>query len=594
MIKPGLKASSIQTQIRNALMLLSGTLLVMITVYMSRTLIQEKERETLESLAIQSERDSSKVENSLNSVARAVDSLTTLLKNVSSESQPGLEGLPQILSLTPAIKRVWIYRKTAKNSHWLPWMNFQTSGDALVPSEMPTEEWSIDTRQKTPTINLLIPEIKSKIDSSFKVLVTIDAQDYLPRGSTVGKFGFELLGDKIPNEISKRFSGQGKQLDESFRYVADGKEYLAFVHQTPQGFHLVRWLDVSVIKAGVYSMIFDLVVLLLFFISIILFGAGFFASRLSKPFESLMDAVKEVGAGNFNINVSVRGNAESFKLGQAMTNMAKQIQGLFQIEREKSRLDQELKAASIIQDNMLPLDSTRTDSFWIESVYRPAEECGGDWWQLDSSESKLLIIMADVTGHGVASALTTSALQASYKCFVARNPSFEGKPSDLLKALALELNTAVFSVGRGNQSATAFIALIDAGTQMCSYLNLGHPSAYLFHTALKSNEVLRSDGEILGSDFENKIASLEVNSRPFTQDERLFFYSDGVLDLNLHETTRKRKQVLLQKLESLLDSKTSEIGTGLRDFIGQYVGDTKLEDDVSAVFVGTRIREELP
>ncbi len=51
--------------------------------------------------------------------------------------------------------------------------------------------------------------------------------------------------------------------------------------------------------------------------------------------------------------------------------------------------------------------------------FHPASECGGDWWTAhDLPDQKVLTVIGDVTGHGIASAIITGAAKAA--CDLAR------------------------------------------------------------------------------------------------------------------------------------------------------------------------------
>jgi serine phosphatase RsbU (regulator of sigma subunit) len=55
----------------------------------------------------------------------------------------------------------------------------------------------------------------------------------------------------------------------------------------------------------------------------------------------------------------------------------------------------------------------------LAGYFEPAAECGGDWWTVhDMPEDRVLIVIGDVTGHGISSAMITGVAKAA--CDVAR------------------------------------------------------------------------------------------------------------------------------------------------------------------------------
>ena len=587
------KISSIRSQIRNAILLLAGCLIILLMSYLSKSLLGARESDALESLSMMSERDATNVDNHLKAVDRAVNALVTTLNGVQSETYPGLETVSQLLKLTPEIKRIWIYKKSNSSQNWIPWVNIQAEGVHLEKTKIPKEKWSIDTNQVQPILTLFLDSIHSKSDLNFRVLISIDAQDFIASGKNLGYFSLlsdgiepESLLGKTPNQQLLERIKNSKQLSDSFRFSENGKNYLAFIHKAHQELWLVRWVDLSLVNSEIFITLLELLSILLLFFGVLLYSAEFFSKRLSKPFRDLMKGTEEIGNGNFNLKLSVNENEESSKLADSLSKMAQEIKQLIVVEQQKSRLESEMKAASMIQNNMIPQGPVVLGEYWIQSVYRPALECSGDWWQYYSFGSKLLLVMADVTGHGVGSALTTSALQACYRCFISRNQSLNGEPELVLKEFIGELNTGVYSVGLGEQNATCLALLCDRNADTVTYINCGHPSGILIDRLTSEMVLLKSSGEILGSskEFNNQDSSIEtikVNQNSF-----FFLYTDGLLDLDLAATPGAKRKVVKQKSIEWSQADHQHVGLTAQGYIFDLIGDRIPDDDVSLVMMG--------
>jgi hypothetical protein len=81
------------------------------------------------------------------------------------------------------------------------------------------------------------------------------------------------------------------------------------------------------------------------------------------------------------------------------------------LEVEKAALVTELAAASEIQRLMVPAQLAPVPGYAIESVYRPASQVGGDFFQvipLDSDQT--LVVVGDVSGKGLSAAMIVSML----------------------------------------------------------------------------------------------------------------------------------------------------------------------------------------
>ena len=118
------------------------------------------------------------------------------------------------------------------------------------------------------------------------------------------------------------------------------------------------------------------------------------------------------------------------------------------------------------------------DSLQITGRYIPASRCGGDWWSYFSvSDHQTLLLVGDVTGHGVPTTLITASVNAC--CEELQHTTEEmnklcvGDDVRLRKYLEqrgslcylLEhLNRSIAKVGRGQFLMTFSAALIDSKT----------------------------------------------------------------------------------------------------------------------------------
>jgi hypothetical protein len=81
------------------------------------------------------------------------------------------------------------------------------------------------------------------------------------------------------------------------------------------------------------------------------------------------------------------------------------------LEVEKAALDTELAAAREIQRLMVPEELPPTPGFAIESIYRPAAQVGGDFFQvIPLGAGQTLVVVGDVSGKGLSAAMIVSML----------------------------------------------------------------------------------------------------------------------------------------------------------------------------------------
>jgi phosphoserine phosphatase RsbU/P len=80
------------------------------------------------------------------------------------------------------------------------------------------------------------------------------------------------------------------------------------------------------------------------------------------------------------------------------------------VSREQARTAAELEAAQRIQALLLRSASSAQSRFRIDTVYRPAQEVGGDFFHTAQIDGFIRIVVGDVSGKGLAAAMLVSAI----------------------------------------------------------------------------------------------------------------------------------------------------------------------------------------
>jgi len=141
--------------------------------------------------------------------------------------------------------------------------------------------------------------------------------------------------------------------------------------------------------------------------------------------------------------------------------------------RHQGALEQELKSARELQQILIPESLPELPGFSVTSAYRPAQEVGGDFFQIIPLEGEslgsTLILLGDVSGKGLKAAMTVSLIVGAART-VAR---FAPHPADVLA----ELNTRLH--GRMQGGFTTCLALRLSPDGSCTMASAGHPGPFL-------------------------------------------------------------------------------------------------------------------
>lgn len=187
------------------------------------------------------------------------------------------------------------------------------------------------------------------------------------------------------------------------------------------------------------------------------------------------------------------------------------------MSRQQALLEGELAAAREVQQVILPEQVDSIPGFSIESIYQPAQQVGGDFFQiLPASDGGLLLVIGDVSGKGLPAAMLVSVLVGAIRTAV----SYTEDPEKVLA----QLNERLLGRSHGGFS-TALAARISPDGSV-AIANAGHLSPYLDGREIELPSALPL-GIVSGPGYE----AIEFRLTPGS---RLTFCSDGVVEARNH------------------------------------------------------------
>ena len=142
-------------------------------------------------------------------------------------------------------------------------------------------------------------------------------------------------------------------------------------------------------------------------------------------------------------------------------------------ESRQHMLEQEFRNARELQRLLIPEAQPSIPGFALTSCYRPAQEVGGDFFQVipleGGSAGSTLLILGDVSGKGLQAAMSVSLLVGAAGALA----DFVPGPAQLLA----ELNRRLFGRLHGGFATCLALRLDFNGT--CVLASAGHPAPFL-------------------------------------------------------------------------------------------------------------------
>jgi phosphoserine phosphatase RsbU/P len=184
-----------------------------------------------------------------------------------------------------------------------------------------------------------------------------------------------------------------------------------------------------------------------------------------------------------------------------------------QTSRQQTLLEGQVAAAREVQQVILPEQIEAIPGFNVESVYKPAQQVGGDFFQiLPAGEDGLLLVLGDVAGKGLPAAMLVSVLVGAIRTLA----DYTITPDEILAKLNERL------IGRSRGGFSTALAAYFRQDGAVSIANAGHLSPYLDGCEVELAGALPL-GIASGAVYETTRFQLAAGSR-------LTFYSDGVIE----------------------------------------------------------------
>jgi phosphoserine phosphatase RsbU/P len=306
--------------------------------------------------------------------------------------------------------------------------------------------------------------------------------------------------------------------------------------------------------------------------------------RMTRPLHVLSAQAARLASGHLESRVELSSRDEIGVLADSFNYMADQLGHLIRETADKASLEKEMSLARDIQMTMLPSASLLNHGpFRVLGYAETATSCGGDWWSVRKlSDDRVLIIVGDVTGHGMPAAMIVATARGAVEA-LAEAGGHLLTPKGVLRAM----DTAIRNVGSHQLHMTGFAALIDPNRQTIEYANAGHNFPYLLrHSgdgAAPNLTSLVASGNPLGDQERRYIGT---DCKPLAAGDVIVCYTDGLIERANADGRRWGERELRRLLSQTPVDNEDALGA-LRSRIIQQMNDFgtghPADDDVTLV-----------
>jgi sigma-B regulation protein RsbU (phosphoserine phosphatase) len=304
------------------------------------------------------------------------------------------------------------------------------------------------------------------------------------------------------------------------------------------------------------------------------------ARSITNAVHELFVGTAHVRQGDFTHRIRVTSQDQLGELADSFNRMSGSIEHLLHVQREKQRLDDELRIAREIQKSLLPMQPPPIPGLTIADLCEPAREVGGDYYDFfQLGPRQLGVLIADVSGKGTSAALYMAELKGLMLALSHSEPS----PRRLL----LTVNHLLAEHLDNRSFITATYAVIDLDQMTLTCARAGHTPLVVVSGG--ASEVVTPSGMVMGLRLpgaaERFDAVLEEHQRSLVPGDLIVLYTDGITEAMDEAGELFGDAALARVLSGPAGADAAAVRERVVREVRAFVGTAEPQDDMTMVVV---------
>lgn len=242
-------------------------------------------------------------------------------------------------------------------------------------------------------------------------------------------------------------------------------------------------------------------------------------------------------------------------------------------DEERRRLESELELSQVVQRALLPQRIPEIRGIELAAFSRPSEIIGGDYFDFfQFRDGTHGLVIADVSGHGVAAGMLMSSLQTAIRTMAPDTDS----PAEILE----RLNRFYIHNIHFTTFVTVFLARFDPVTLTLTYVNAGHNPPAVRRRERAEIVWLKPTAPAIGlaEDFHARMESIG-----FSSGDSLLLYTDGVTEVLNLGNEQFGQERLAELVHQHADRAAPDLLQAVRQAVSAFGGNRPLMDDVTMI-----------
>lgn len=253
-----------------------------------------------------------------------------------------------------------------------------------------------------------------------------------------------------------------------------------------------------------------------------------------------------------------------------------------ELTKTNEKLNQQIEGAKELHNQLLTWQFPHFDGVFMDGLYQPAEEIGGDFYYTVELEEQILFYLADITGHGIDGAFLNVFLRETITnyLFYSHHAGDELSPADIGEFIMDKYRSEGFS-------AQYFISLLlfvmDKETKQVKYINFGFQIPPLLVSPDQICELALTELPI-STAIEKEIYEFVEDDFTLEVNNKLIATTDGLVEEVVEDEKYglgRLKEVIKENINYPAELLLQAINEDFTDFIDSY----SHQDDISILAV---------
>jgi serine phosphatase RsbU (regulator of sigma subunit) len=249
-------------------------------------------------------------------------------------------------------------------------------------------------------------------------------------------------------------------------------------------------------------------------------------------------------------------------------------------ERERDQLRHSLELAREIQQKLLPKENPGIAGVDVTGKIIYCDETGGDYYDFitikDSSREQLGVVVADVVGHGISSAL----IMASVRSAIRQRLAMPGSISQIITDVNCQMSEDLEDT---HQFLTLFYLVVDPDRPTLKWVRAGHEPVILYDPLADNFTELQGSGMALGVDHQFQYE--ENQKKDFSRGSIVVLATDGVWEARNENGQMFGRTAVCDIIRKNSAASADEIMDAIFSQINEFLKRSKPEDDLTLVVV---------